>query len=43
MHSMRKDTFGVKTDDNGMKYVCRLVDEMTKNHRLILLYCIYIG
>ena len=33
MHARDKSTFGVRDDGNGSRYVCRLIDEMTKNHR----------
>ncbi|KAK3088834.1 hypothetical protein FSP39_024307 [Pinctada imbricata] len=34
MHSMMKDTFMVKTDPNTrLKYVCKDIDELSKNHR----------
>ena len=34
MYAMTKDTFHVVTDENtGRKYVEKIVDEMTKNHR----------
>ena len=34
MHLMTKTTFGVKTDPKtGLKFIRKLEDEMTKNHR----------
>lgn len=35
MHGMTKNTFKVFTDDNtGRKYVKKVVDELTKNHKI---------
>lgn len=35
MHTMTKNMFRVETDeDNGRKVVKKIVDELTKNHRL---------
>jgi hypothetical protein len=33
MYSMTKDTFKIKTYPNGKKYICKELDELTKNHR----------
>ena len=33
MHSMTNKTFVVRTDENGSRYICKAVDEFTKNHR----------
>jgi hypothetical protein len=33
MYSMTKDTFKIKTYPNGKKYICKRLDELTKNHR----------
>jgi len=32
MHSMTNKTFVVRTDENGSRYICKAVDEFTKNH-----------
>lgn len=33
MHAMNKNTFVVRTDANGVRYICQGIDELTKNHR----------
>lgn len=34
MHTMTKSTFALKTDpDTGMRYIEKILDELTKNHR----------
>ena len=33
MHTMTKQTLIVKDGEDGNRYVCRAIDEFTKNHR----------
>ncbi len=33
MHKMTKSTFEVKTNANGERYICKVVDELNKNHK----------